>query len=49
MVLMDAVNTSFRDRYLAMRGVESILDRMQLEERVAIHFFHARFPRAHDS
>jgi len=43
MVLLDAVNTNFRDQYMARHAVETILEQLRPEERVAIYGFGSGF------
>jgi VWFA-related protein len=48
MILLDAVNTSYRNQTVMLRAVEHILEQIQPEEGVAIYAFGSRFVTIHD-
>ena len=48
MILLDAVNTKFRNQTVARQAVENIIDHLQPEERVAIYAFGSNLRIIHD-
>jgi VWFA-related protein len=48
MILLDAVKTNWSDQIFARRAVETILEQIQPEERVAIYAFGRSFRTIHD-
>jgi VWFA-related protein len=48
MILLDAVNTKYRNQTVARRAVANILDQIQPEDRVAIYAFGSYLRTIHD-